>query len=308
MQTASLEKLVQESAEHAEQQSGKGSGIFRISKRRAAQVPAVAFLVNVLVDAIPSIRDIRFCQGGVREGFLFDSLPKEVKAMDPLTCATQQYGPSSAAKIAELLYDALPLDDKELDRSHPSSLTPVLCRAIADLMFLHQAIPKEGRAMAGLYAPVTGVLASVHGVSHVDRALLGLVLCARWEGEVAPPHDDFVLRLQGILTSQEGWWSGYLGAVASLIGCVYPAGIVPSGSGKERIKLKAKWAEGLGKKGLEMGVRLMVRCVEGDVVTSKEGGMRGWVEEVEKVGKRKKRERMGAGVRVSVGVERVERL
>src|SRR2546423_1528574 len=43
--------------------------IFRVSKRRATQVPAVAFLVNVLVDALPDIREIRFCQGGVREGF-----------------------------------------------------------------------------------------------------------------------------------------------------------------------------------------------------------------------------------------------
>ena len=299
MQTASLERLVQESAEHAEQQSVKGSGIFRISKRRAAQVPAVAFLVNVLVSAIPAIRDIRFCQGGVREGFLFDSLPKEVKAMDPLACATSQYGTQSAAEIAELLYAALPPDDTQLDRQRPPSFTRGLCRAVANLMYIHQSVPKESRAMAALYAPVTGVLASVHGISHGDRAILALVLAARWDGEVAPPHDDFVTRLQGILTKQEGWWAAYLGAVASLVGNIYPAGIFAGG--KERIRISAKWAEGLGKKGLEMGVKVKLYCVEGDVVTGKEGGMRGWVEDVEKVGKRKRREVLGAGVRVEVG-------
>ena len=306
MQTASLEKLVQESSEHAEQQSGKGSGIFRISKRRAAQVPAVAFLVNVLVTAIPAIRDIRFCQGGVREGFLFDTLPKDVKAMDPLTCATQQYATESSAQIAELLFAALPADDLELDRSRPASLTKSFCRAVADLMYLHQSCPKESRAMAALYGPITGVLASVHGVSHADRALLSLVLCARWDGEVAPPHDDLVTRLQQVVTPQEGWWAGYLGAVAALIGNVYPSGRIRRGKEGVRVKLKAKWADGLGKKGLEMGVKLTMSCKEGDVVTGKEAGMRGWVEDVEKIGKRKRREalqRISGGIEVGVRVE-----
>ena len=332
MQTASLEKLVQESAAHAVQQSGKGSGIFRISKRRAAQVPAVAFLVNVLVSAIPAIRDIRFCQGGVREGFLFDTLPKEIKAMDPLTCATQQYGTQCSAQIADLLYTALPRDDHQLDRAHPSSLTKSLCRAIADLMYLHQSCSKESRAMAALYGPITGALASVHGVSHVDRALLALILCARWDGEVAPPHDDLVARLQQVVTPQEGWWAAYLGAVAALVGNVYPSGRIPDSEAGRRVVFEAKWSEGLGKKGLEMGIKLTVWCREGDVMTDKEGGMRGWVEDIEKVGKRKKREALermssygsggsteskgkgnkgggpGVGVRVAVEVERVESL
>ena len=321
MQTASLEKLVEESAEHAEQQAGKGSGLFRISKRRAAQVPAVAFLVNILVDAIPVIRDIRFCQGGVREGFLFDALPTDIKVMDPLTCATQQYATPSSPQIAELLYAALPADDEQLDRSHPASFTKSFCRAIADVMYLHQSSPKETRAMAALYTSTTGVLASVHGVSHVDRALMALVLCARWDGEVAPPHDDLVARLQRIVTPQEGWWAGYLGAVAALIGNVYPSGQIPEGKTAERVRIKGKWANGLGKKGLEMGVRLTVWCKEGDVMTSKSGGMKDWVDGVEKVGKRKRREvleRMssdsnrsggvGVGVRVEVNVERVEDL
>jgi retrograde regulation protein 2 len=317
MQTASLELLVSESSEHADAQSAKGTGIFRISKRRATQVPAVAFLVNVLVQAIPCIREIRFCQGGVREGFLFDALPQEIRTLSPLTSATAQYASPSAAEIAELLHAALPSDSTELDRAHPASLTRSLCRAIADLMYFHQRCPKESRALAALYAPVTGVLASVHGISHVDRALLSLVLYARWDAEVAPPHDDFVARLQRILTGQEAWWAGYIGSVAALIGNIYPAGIVPEVS--KRMKLKAKWAEGLGKKGLEMGVKLCITVREGDVVTAKEGGIRAWVEEIEKVGKRKKREALerstqggggglGVGVRVEVEVERVKEL
>jgi retrograde regulation protein 2 len=157
---------------------------------------------------------------------------------------------------------------------------------MADLMYLHQAVPKEGRATAGLYAPVTGILASVHGISHTDRALLAIFLYTRWDAEVAPPHDDFADRLRRILSPQEGWWAGYLGAVAGMVGNIYPSGHIPS----TRVKLSARWADGLGKRGVEMGVRLTVFVKEGDLITGKEAGIRDWIEEVEKVGKRKRRE------------------
>jgi retrograde regulation protein 2 len=37
--------------------------VFRVSARRARQVQAVAFLVGVIRDTIPKIREVRFCQG-----------------------------------------------------------------------------------------------------------------------------------------------------------------------------------------------------------------------------------------------------
>ena len=45
--------------------------IFRVSQRRASQVPAVAFLVDCLSRALPIISNVFFCQGGVREGMHF---------------------------------------------------------------------------------------------------------------------------------------------------------------------------------------------------------------------------------------------
>ncbi|THX47206.1 Ppx-GppA-domain-containing protein [Aureobasidium pullulans] len=50
--------------------SDEDSAIFRVSQRRANQVPAVAFLVTALSEALPHIKEVRFCQGGVREGYL----------------------------------------------------------------------------------------------------------------------------------------------------------------------------------------------------------------------------------------------
>jgi retrograde regulation protein 2 len=49
--------------------------VFRVSDRRRSQVPAVAFLINILAKAIPhGIKEVHFCQGGVREGILFHEL------------------------------------------------------------------------------------------------------------------------------------------------------------------------------------------------------------------------------------------
>ena len=37
--------------------------VFRISKRRKDQVPAVAFLISILTRVLPAVREVRFCQG-----------------------------------------------------------------------------------------------------------------------------------------------------------------------------------------------------------------------------------------------------
>ncbi|OAP61967.1 hypothetical protein AYL99_04170 [Fonsecaea erecta] len=284
-----------------------GESIFRISARRAAQVPAVAFLVHVLVDALPMIQHVRFCQGGVREGFLFDTLDAPTRALDPLPAATAPYGTSSAADLAALLWAGLP-GANHLDRSLPASFTPSLVRAVADMMYLHLPLPKETRSLAALHAPITGVLTAAHGLAHADRAILALTLCARWNVDLPPPHDALHARLRAVLTHQEGFWANYLGALAGLVGAVYPAGRIVGG--KDRLKLAARWAPGLGKKGLSQGVVLVVQCPRqekgGDPMTAP-AALNPLLHEIEKVGKKKNRVggEHGFGVPVEVEVERV---
>jgi retrograde regulation protein 2 len=276
--------------------------IFRVSKRRAAQVPAVAFLVNVLVDAIPNIGEIRFCQGGVREGFLFDTFNEATRAMDPLLAASAHYGSPSSSRIAELLMSAIPADDKELDRSAPASFAAPVVHTLANLLFVHSSLPKESTSVAALYSPITGLLASAHGVSHTNRALLALMLSQRWDGELPPPHNLLQDRLRALLTRQEVFWCAYLGKVANLVGHVYPAGKIGD---VERIQLKAKWARGLGKKGLEQGVVLLVGVKVDDPMTATEV-LKPFVESIEAVAKKKQRigGRDGWYVTIEVEVER----
>lgn len=279
--------------------------IFRISKRRAAQVPAVAFLVNVLIEALPMIQHVRFCQGGVREGFLFDTLDPATKALDPLQAATAQYGTASASHIASLLISGLP-GENDLGRYVPPTFTPAFVRSVADMMYLHCPVPKESRSLAALQAPLTGVLASAHGISHADRALLALVLARRWNVDLAPPNHSAQQRLRAILSPQEVFWANYLGALALLIGNVYPAGRVADPA-RPRLEFHAEWSSGLGKKGLLEGVRLAVKCRREDAMTTPLA-MNPCVKEVEGVGKKKNRiggRELGYGVPIDVEISRV---
>lgn len=276
--------------------------IFRVSARRATQVPAVAFLVNVLMSALPHIEEIRFCQGGVREGFLFDSLPREIRAQDPLPSASAKLGCPSAPAIADLLWAALPSNTNNLGRFMPPTFQKPVVRALADLLFAHASLSKESTSLAALYAPITGVLAAAHGVSHTDRALLSLTLCQRWEGDLAPPHDLLQDRLRATLSKQEVFWCMYLGSVAKLVGDIYPAGVIRS----PRIEFDAEWKDGLGKKGLHEGVKLTMRIREGDAMTGSEAFM-DVVRKIEGAGKKKNRvggRDHGYGVAVKVSLNR----
>ncbi|KAI1609911.1 retrograde regulation protein 2 [Exophiala viscosa] len=274
--------------------------VFRISKRRAKQVPAVAFLVNVLVAALPMIQQVRFCQGGVREGFLFDTLDPSTKALDPLTAGTAQFGTPSASEISDLLFSGLP-GINHFDRSLPPTFTRSLVRAVADMMYMNLTMPKESRSVSALHAPLTGVLASAHGIAHCDRALLALTLS--WKADLPPPHSTLESRLRCILTQQEVFWANYLGALAALVGTVYPAGKIDQA--KPRLQLAARWADGLGKKGLNHGVKLDIKCRREDVMTAPTA-LNPLVEEIEKLGKKKHRigGEHGFGVPFQVSIDR----
>ncbi|RMD44021.1 hypothetical protein DV735_g1053, partial [Chaetothyriales sp. CBS 134920] len=282
--------------------------LFRISKRRAAQVPAIAFLVNVIISALPMIQEIRFCQGGVREGFLYDLLDPSIKALDPLPAASARFASPSADAISQLLQSALPAKDHDLDRWAPPALTPAVLRAVADLMYFHSDHPKESRANSALLAPITGALASAHGVSHTDRALLALVLSRRWGGQLAPPYGDLESRLQATLSKPEVWWCHYLGAVANLIGHVYPSGAIDPSPTRKRLEFQSKWTDGLGKKGLDQGVLLRIRFRDGDIMTSPTI-INSAIDEIDHVGKKKSRiggKEFGYGVAVKTKIDRVD--
>ncbi|KAK5001481.1 hypothetical protein LTR28_012591, partial [Elasticomyces elasticus] len=255
-------------------QDSDDEGIFRVSERRASQVPAVAFLVTALSEALPQIKNAQFCQGGVREGFLFSSLPPAVRAHGPLEAATAPYATPSSAHIVDLLNSALPPD------SLGSAAVPIthdILSALANLLQHHATHPKDLIAPSALRCTTTGILAPVHGISHPDRALLALLLHERWDGDVPPTDLDFLQRLRDLVGPRAAWWTMYLGRVGRLVGSMYPAGYAP----ETRIAFEAAWTE--TKKGNE-AIGLVVRIGGADGETE---SFLKCVKGIEQMGKKK---------------------
>ena len=301
--------VVQQAAAAVLQGDGEGSDdIFRVSDRRAGQVPAVAFLVTALSQALPQVKEVRFCQGGVREGYLFSSLPTEIQAQHPLVVATQPFDArGTSPSMAQLLFSALPPSPTgaQQQADYKPTFTPDLLEAFANLMYHHSSHSKDLQAPSALRSTTSGVLAGVHGILHESRALLALLLCARWGAAVPPSDADFKRNLERLVQLEQPggqgswtlWWINYLGAVAALVGEVFPAGFVDNAA--NRLKLRAKWER--DEKGREV---LGLEVSFGGGLDGADDAFGKVIKNVEKAGKRKRwiDGRDGAGFRVDVRV------
>ncbi|SCU95607.1 LADA_0G16490g1_1 [Lachancea dasiensis] len=209
----------------------KSKKIFKVSERRASQLPAVGLLMSAAFESLPDIKTVHFSEGGVREGTLYSILPREARAEDPLLVATRPYAPLLAPKYLELLRAALPKND--VPKIVYSRIAPALC----NLAFVHASYPKELQPTAALHVATTGILAGCHGLSHRARALIGIALCNRWGGDMPDQElehkkllEDVVLR-DGDKVERERivWWTQYIGTIMFVICGVHPGGNIRDG-------------------------------------------------------------------------------
>lgn len=259
--------------------------IFRISDRRRKQVPSVAFLVNALAEAIPyGIKEAHFCQGGVREGLLFEQLAPIVRQQDPLEVATARFARPSAQTIAYLILAAIPRPEKE--RRFPSSISLHVVQAFAQALYIHAEMSKELGSTAALYSTSTGILCSASGVPHNDRARLALMLQERYGGELPPREHDFKKHLQNLLTPEEVWWTRYLGKLGLVLARLYPTGKIDPA--RPRVLPTARWVNDMGKRKNEEGIELkiLVQKVAYDPTRLKEE-LEPDLKKIQKIGKKK---------------------
>ncbi|KAL6714633.1 retrograde regulation protein 2 [Lecanora helva] len=188
--------------------------VFRISSRRASQVPAVKAVVKALKAVQLPISQVTFVQGGVREGLLYSDLPDATRIQDPLIASTSPYAPPSAAKLTQLLCGAVPISQGKL-----------ALQAAVNLLYVHGPLPKDIRAAAALRCTTTGILAGTHGLSHGDRWILALILCERWGGDLTGGDIPFLQSLE-TLSGSFSWWTKLIGRLAGGIADLFPAGIV----------------------------------------------------------------------------------
>lgn len=270
-----------------------GDGIFRISERRATQVPAVALLVTALDEAL-QIQDIRFCQGGVREGYLYSSLQPGIRSQSALLVASQPFADTQSSKrLLEMLQTAMP--DLSQYQAVASTFNTTMLEAFANLLYYYASHSKDIQAAAALRSTTTGVLAATHGVLHEARAVLALLLCARWGGEVSPTDAQFKSSLEDLIDNALIlWWINYLGVIASVIATFHPAGIHST----PRLSFKTAWTED-SKGRQQINLRVFVK----DELDLQE--LAEYQEQIEKVGKPKRwiGGKDGTGHKISVYVE-----
>lgn len=208
-----------------------GGKIFKVSDRRAKQLPAVGLLLSAAFESLPKVKNIHFSEAGVREGTLYSILPREIRAQDPLVIATRPYAPLLAHKYLELLRTAIPT--KEIPRIVYQRIAPALC----NLAFVHASYPKELQPTAALRVGTSGIIAGCHGLSHRARALVGIALCNRWGGDIPEPEEehkklleDIVLRDGDKLERERTiWWTKYIGTIMYVICGVHPGGNIGDG-------------------------------------------------------------------------------
>jgi retrograde regulation protein 2 len=210
--------------------------IFRVSARRASQVSSVAFLVTCLGQALPSIVDVHFCQGGVREGMHFGDMDRRYRRESPLVTVTRLYQPASTDQLVQMLREAV---QSPPAANRAVSFDSSLLAAFVQGMFAHMANVKDLRGGAALRSTTTGIFSAAHGVSHEQRALLAILLCERYGGysSISPTEQDFYRRMLQLLPDGMEWWCMYLGRVAAVLASVYPAGIIR----KPRISITTQW-------------------------------------------------------------------
>ncbi|KAL8990312.1 MAG: hypothetical protein Q9177_001002 [Variospora cf. flavescens] len=257
---------------------------FRISARRASQVPAIAFLIRALTQSVPSISYIYFAQGGIREGLLFTSLPPSIRSQHPLTAVTQSHAPPSSACLFHMLTKTIPQSRNPATATDPPAalISPVMLASTTNLLYAHESFPKDIRAAAALRSTTTGLLGNAHGLSHTDRALLALILCERWGGEISPTDEQFLSKSQELVGPRLGWWAKYIGRAAGGIGDLFPAGVVRSEE-EDLVGIMASWGVAETKKGREETLDIVVDVqIDGmeEIVNDYRRGM-------EKVGKKK---------------------
>lgn len=212
--------------------------IFKVSEKRSKQLPAVGLLMSAAIDALPPLKSMHFCDGGVREGLLYSRLSDSIRSQDPILVSTKAYAPLRADKYLNILKSSLPqsgIPKLVIDRVAPS-----LC----NLAFVHAGYPKELQSTAALHVADTGIIAGCHGLSHKIRALVGIALSERWGGDIPENENNYKQKLENLIMEQRLsaafketsldydknvnakiiWWTRYIGMVMFLICGVNPGG------------------------------------------------------------------------------------
>jgi retrograde regulation protein 2 len=177
-------------------------------------------------------------------------------------------------------------------------IKPELLLSFVQMMFAHSSLNKEQQAASALRSTTTGLLGSVLGANHEDRATMAIMLCERWggDGALSPADISFHQQLLALLPPSMSWWAAYLGRAGALLAEVYPAGFIYPF--EDLLIVSASWdgpqssTEGQNA----AGIRLVVDSLRSLATDSFDKALK----QVEKMGKKKFRTANEGGRKINL--------
>ncbi|XXG98728.1 Inorganic pyrophosphatase [Hypoxylon texense] len=233
--------------------------IFGMSKRRRQQFPAIATVVEALIDAIPQVRTATFCSGGNREGALFMKLPKAMREENPLPLLHQvsdKMEPEILQSIMDIVQSSLPtnVDFCNIPTVFTLGLGPLFINSI----WARAGEPSNANAAFELHQAVIRD-PSTPSFTHLARAILGLTLCSRWGAGLGPIDALLYANLRKLAARENpeaNFWAEYIGAVAGLVAVICPTKPGASDKLKKALRLSSILKNGKTKEKLQLAVSL----------------------------------------------------
>ncbi|KAI8629380.1 hypothetical protein F5Y19DRAFT_80015 [Xylariaceae sp. FL1651] len=169
-----------------------------MSKRRRIQFPAIATVVEALIDAVPRIRTVTFCSGGNREGALLLKLPADIREANPLSLLhlVDVMRPVAVESVAKVIQSALPLNTGY--SNIPTVFALGLGPLFASEIWLRSGEPSEANASFQLHRSIMRD-PSAPGLTHLARSVLGLTLCFRWGATIGPADQQLFTNLRKLV-------------------------------------------------------------------------------------------------------------
>jgi retrograde regulation protein 2 len=237
----------------ANSQEGK---IFGMSKRRREQFPAIVTVVQALIKAVPKIKQVIFCSGGNREGVLFMKLPIDVRECRLIPLLGRNVDSSNAAILDEAVHKILTAIPT--GTNYTAVITGELLSHLVTSLWIDMGNLADANSAKALHDPISGNLAGLPGLTHELRAVIALIVCARWGTDLGPADKILYNNLRALLPPDLSWWCDYIGKVMSILGMVLPAPPKSEEALKKAVGFVTSISHKLGNKGHKSGIKMSI--------------------------------------------------
>lgn len=208
-----------------EQDAGKETKIFGMSKRRRAQFPAICQVVKAFIAVVPNIGRVTFCGGSNRQGALMMKLPRQVRESNPLTvlAAVREDEQPIFNAILNTLRTALP-DDIRASGTVSAILASGIDALLVREIWQRCGHDDDSNASHALHNAITRN-PDCPGMTHLVRAVLALTTCSRWGAGIGPIDVPIFQGLKALIQRHDEnafFWTQYIGGISAILASVLP--------------------------------------------------------------------------------------